>query len=177
MFKGEGASGDHHKAESTEARYWDGAARSSDEASVMEVERRGSVKPLECRSQLRRQEEDRCQAKPYDIDKWLVVEAYNRVKANAGAAGVDRQSLEDFDRDRRNNLYKLWNRMSSGSYMPPPVRAVSIPKKSGGERILGIPTVTDRIAQMVVKLQFEPEVEPHFLEDSYDLLHVTERPQ
>ncbi|MGS2742302.1 group II intron reverse transcriptase/maturase [Halomonas sp. LS-001] len=167
MFKGEGTSGDHHKAESTEARYWDGAARSSDEASVMEVERRGSVKPPERRSQLQRQEEGRCQAKPYDIDKWLVVEAYNRVKANAGSAGVDRQSLEDFDRDRRNNLYKLWNRMSSGSYMPPPVRAVSIPKKSGGERILGIPTVTDRIAQMVVKLQFEPEVEPHFLEDSY----------
>ena len=77
--------------------------------------------------------------------------------------GVNRK----IDRDRRNNLYKLWNRMSSGSYMPPPVRAVSIPKKSGGERTLGIPTVTDRIAQMVVKLQFEPEVEPHFLPDSY----------
>jgi len=167
MFKGEGASGDHHKAESTEARYWDGAARSSDETSVMEVERRGSIKLPECRLQLRKQEEGQHQAKPYDIDKWLIVEAYHRVKANAGAAGVDRQSLEDFDRDRNNNLYKLWNRMSSGSYMPPPVRAVSIPKKSGGERILGIPTVSDRIAQMVVKLQFEPQVEPHFLPDSY----------
>ena len=167
MFKGEGTSGDHHKAESTDARYWDGAARSSDEAPVMGVERRGSIKPPASRSQLQAQEEDRYQAKPFDIDKWLIVEAYKRVKKNAGAAGIDRQSLEDFDRDRKNNLYKIWNRMSSGSYMPPPVRAVSIPKKSGGERVLGIPTVSDRIAQMVVKLQFEPEIEPYFLPDSY----------
>lgn len=167
MFKGEDTSGDHHKIESTEARYWDGAARSSDEASVMEVERRGSIKQLESQSQLRKQEEDRDQAKPFDIDKWLFVEAYNRVKANAGSAGIDQQTLEDFDRDRKNNLYKLWNRMSSGSYMPPPVRAVTIAKKSGGKRVLGIATVSDRIAQMVVKLQFEPEVEPHFLSDSY----------
>lgn len=167
MFKGEGTSGDHHKAESTDARCWGGAARNSDEAPVMGVERRGSVKQPTCRSQLHPQEEDRHQAKPFEIDKWLIVEAYNRVKANAGAAGIDQQSLKDFDRDRKNNLYKLWNRMASGSYMPPPVRAVSIPKKAGGTRTLGIPTVADRIAQMVVKLQFEPCVEPHFLPDSY----------
>jgi RNA-directed DNA polymerase len=167
MFKGESASGDHHKAESADARYWDGAARSSDEAPVMGVERRGSIKQPVSRSQLQTQEEDRHQAKPFDIDKWLIVEAYKRVKKNAGAAGIDPQSLEDFDRDRRDNLYKIWNRMSSGSYMPPQVRAVPIPRKSGGERVLGIPTVSDRIAQMVVKLQFEPEVEPCFLPDSY----------
>jgi len=167
MFKGESTSGDHHKAESTNARYWDGAARSSDETPVMGVERRGSIKQPTCLSQLHKQEEGRRQAKPFEIDKWSIVEAYNRVKANAGAAGIDQQSLEDFDRDLKNNLYKLWNRMASGSYMPPPVRAVSIPKKSGGTRTLGIPTVADRIAQMAVKLQFEPNVEPHFLTDSY----------
>src|SRR6185369_4573661 len=96
-----------------------------------------------------------------------VMQAYKLVKANAGAAGVDQQSLEDFAKDLKDNLYKIWNRMSSGSYFPPPVKAVPIPKKTGGERILGVPTVSDRIAQMVVKLTFEPQVESHFLPDSY----------
>ena len=105
--------------------------------------------------------------KPFTISKQLVVEAYQRVKENAGAAGVDQQSLSDFDKDLKNNLYKIWNRMSSGTYFPPAVRAVPIPKKSGGERILGIPTVSDRIAQMVAKLTFEPLVEPCFHENSY----------
>lgn len=105
--------------------------------------------------------------KSYEIPKQLFVKAYKLVKANAGAAGVDRQTIEDFERNLKNNLYKLWNRMSSGSYFPPPVLAVPIPKKTGGVRILGIPTVADRIAQMVVKLEFEPKVEPYFLEDSY----------
>ena len=105
--------------------------------------------------------------KSYEIPKQLFVKAYKLVKANAGAAGVDRQTIEDFDRNLKNNLYKLWNRMSSGSYMPPAVLAVPIPKKSGGVRVLGIPTVADRIAQMVVKLELEPKVEPYFLEDSY----------
>ena len=86
------------------------------------------------------------------------MQAYKLVKANAGAAGVDQQSLEDFERNLKDNLYKLWNRMSSGCYFPPPVKAVPIPKKSGGERILGIPTVCDRICQMVAKLVFEPLV-------------------
>jgi len=83
----------------------------------------------------------------------------------AGSAGIDRRSLTDFEKNLKDNLYKIWNRLSSGSYFPPPVMAVLIPKKTGGTRTLGIPTVSDRIAQMVVKLSFEPEVEPHFLED------------
>jgi len=105
--------------------------------------------------------------KSFIISKWQVLKAYELVKANAGAAGVDQQSLSDFERNLKSNLYKLWNRLSSGSYFPPPVKAVAIPKKAGGERILGIPTVSDRIAQMVVKLEFESQVEPLFLPDSY----------
>ena len=105
--------------------------------------------------------------KPFKIDKMLVYEAYKAVKSNAGAAGVDGKTIEQFEADLRNNLYKLWNRMSSGSYFPPPVRAVSIPKKSGGQRILGVPTVADRVAQMVVKQLIEPDLEPIFLADSY----------
>ena len=90
-------------------------------------------------------------AKPFDIPKREVWEAYKRVKANQGAAGVDGQTIEDFEVDLANNLYKLWNRMSSGSYFPAPVRRVDIPKSDGKTRPLGIPTVADRIAQMVVK--------------------------
>ena len=105
--------------------------------------------------------------KQFNIPKQLFVQAFKLVKENAGAAGVDKQSLEDFEKNLKDNLYKLWNRMSSGCYFPPPVKAVAIPKKSGGERILGVPTVGDRICQMVVKLVFEPMVEPHFLSDSY----------
>lgn len=105
--------------------------------------------------------------KPFDISKQMVMKAYKLVKANAGGAGVDRESLEDFEKNLKDNLYKIWNRLSSGSYFPPPVKAVPIPKKTGGKRMLGVPTVGDRIAQTVVKLCFEPEVEPHFLKDSY----------
>ncbi len=105
--------------------------------------------------------------KPFSIDKKLVYEAYKAVKANAGAAGVDGQTIEQFEADLRGNLYKLWNRMSSGSYFPPPVRAVAIPKKSGGQRILGVPTVADRVAQMVVKLVIEPDLDAVFLANSY----------
>lgn len=112
-------------------------------------------------------EEPVSEAKPYDIPKHLVWQAYQRVKANRGAAGVDRESLAMFEQDLRNNLYKIWNRMSSGSYFPPPVRLVEIPKDSGGMRPLGIPTVADRVAQTVVKLVFEPVVEPVFHPDSY----------
>ena len=107
-------------------------------------------------------------AKSYDISKQVVWEAYKRVRANAGAAGVDGQSLSAFEKDLKGNLYKIWNRMSSGSYIPPPVRLVEIPKgNTGAKRPLGIPTVSDRIAQTVVKMYFEPQVEPHFHPDSY----------
>lgn len=105
--------------------------------------------------------------KPSIISKRAVLTAYQKVKANNGTYGIDEQSIHDFEQNLNNNLYKIWNRMSSGSYFPKPVRAVSIPKKNGGERILGIPTVEDRIAQMVVKLYFEPDVECIFYEDSY----------
>ena len=107
------------------------------------------------------------ETKPFGISKRAVWEAYRRVKENRGAAGVDHQSLEDFGQDLSNNLYKLWNRLASGSYIPPPVLMVEIPKAQGGMRTLGIPTVADRIAQMVVKQAFEPCVEPYFHQDSY----------
>lgn len=105
--------------------------------------------------------------KPYSIPKHLVVQAYRRVRANQGAAGVDGESLAAFEQDLPNQLYKIWNRMSSGSYFPPPVRLVEIEKKDGGTRPLGIPTVADRVAQTVVKLVLEPIVEPVFHPDSY----------
>ena len=105
--------------------------------------------------------------KPFTIDKGSVYEAYKAVKANAGSAGVDQQSLDAFEADLKGNLYKIWNRMSSGCYFPEPVKAVAIPKKNGGERILGVPTVTDRVAQTVVKQVIEPAIEATFLPDSY----------
>ena len=122
--------------------------------------------------------------KPFAISKWTVAEAYEQVKANRGAAGVDGQSIAEFEADLKDNLYKLWNRMSSGTYFPPAVKAVPIPKKSGGTRLLGIPTVTDRVAQATVRAYLEPEVEPMFHPDSYgyrpgksahDALAVTRR--
>ena len=106
-------------------------------------------------------------AKPFTIAKSIVLDAYRLVKANHGSAGVDAESLEEFEKNLKPNLYKIWNRLSSGSYFPPPVKAVEIPKKSGGIRILGVPTVADRVAQMVVKLILEPKIEPCFLDDSY----------
>lgn len=107
------------------------------------------------------------EAKPFTIAKSLVWEAYKRVKASRGAAGVDEQTLHHFEQCLGPNLYRIWNRLSSGSYFPPAVKGVGIPKKSGGERILGIPTVSDRIAQTVVKMVFEPLVEPIIHENSY----------
>jgi retron-type reverse transcriptase len=87
-------------------------------------------------------------AKPFSIAKLSVWKAFKRVRVNQGAAGVDGQSIEEFEKDLSNNLYKLWNRMSSGSYFPPPVRRVEIPKPDGRKRPLGIPTVTARVAQI-----------------------------
>ena len=105
--------------------------------------------------------------KPYEIPKQMVLEAYHLVRQNKGAAGIDGKSLDDFDLRKKDNLYKLWNRMSSGCYFPKPVRKVDIPKKSGGMRSLGIPTVEDRIAQMTARLALEPILEPVFHQDSY----------
>jgi RNA-directed DNA polymerase len=105
----------------------------------------------------------RTQDKPYDISKWVVVEAYERVKANKGAVGVDEESIAEFEANRDRNLYRIWNRLSSGSYFPPPVKAVEIPKAGGkGVRVLGVPTVADRVAQTVVRMYLEPQVEPIF---------------
>ena len=118
--------------------------------------------------QLRRSEEEpTSKAKPFGISKRIVWEAYQWVKANNGAAGVDGESIEEFERNLKGNLYKVWNRMSSGSYFPPPVRVVEIPKADGSKRALGIPTVGDRVAQTVTKMYLEPRVESFFHEDSY----------
>ena len=106
--------------------------------------------------------------KPFDISKREVWEAYEKVKANKGAPGVDGCSIDDFEKDLKNNLYRIWNRMSSGSYFPPPVLAVEIPKPhGGGTRVLGVPTVADRIAQTVAARRLEEKVEPIFHPDSY----------
>jgi RNA-directed DNA polymerase len=106
-------------------------------------------------------------AKSFEISKQLVWEAYQRVKANRGSAGIDGVSILEFEKNLKGNLYKIWNRLSSGSYLPPPVKLVEIPKAGGKTRPLGIPTVADRIAQMVVVLQAEPFIEPYFHVDSY----------
>lgn len=128
---------------------------------------KGSRHPASAAGQPRKREERAAPAKPFCISRWAVWEAYKRVKANKGASGVDSESIEGFEQDLKNNLYRIWNRMSSGTYFPPPVRGVGIPKKDGGERRLGIPTVSDRVAQAVVKAYLEPLVEPVFHPDSY----------
>ena len=128
---------------------------------------KGSRHPTSDGRQPRKREERAEQVKSFCISKDVVWKAYKRVKANKGASGVDSESIEGFEQDLKNNLYKIWNRMSSGTYFPPPVRAVGIPKKDGGERRLGIPTVSDRVAQTVVKAYLEPLVEPVFHPDSY----------
>lgn len=106
-------------------------------------------------------------SKSYDIPKNVVVEAWKQVKANKGSAGIDDESIRDFEADLRDNLYKIWNRMSSGSYFPPSVKSVEIPKKAGGTRRLGVPTVGDRVAQSVVKICLEARLEEIFHPDSY----------
>jgi len=132
----------------------------------MGMERRGCIDQLYDLVN-RRREEPLGKARPFSISKRVVFEAYKRVKANEGAAGVDGESIADFEKNLKNNLYKIWNRMSSGSYFPPAVRLVEIAKKGGGVRELGVPTVSDRIAQMVAKMYFEPNVDPIFHPDSY----------
>jgi RNA-directed DNA polymerase len=155
-----------HKCESTNAGGRGGVTRSSEEDPVMGLERRGNIVQLGKRTtgNGRIQME---QAKSFSITKRQVWEAYKRVKANKGAAGVDGQTIEKFEENLSGNLYKLWNRMTSGSYFPSPVLRVEIPKGDGRMRPLGIPTVSDRVAQMVAKDVLEPELEKHFHPDSY----------
>jgi RNA-directed DNA polymerase len=105
--------------------------------------------------------------KSFHISQQVVWDAFKRVKANRGSAGVDQQEIKDFEKNLEDNLYKVWNRMSSGTYFPKPVLRVEIPKPDGRMRPLGIPTITDRIAQMVVKIYLEPTLEQHFHLDSY----------
>jgi RNA-directed DNA polymerase len=114
-----------------------------------------------------KQEDHMSDVKPFEISKYAVLEAFKRVKANKGAEGIDKQSIAEFEENLKDNLYKIWNRMSSGTYFPPPVRTVEIPKADGKKRTLGIPTVGDRIAQTVVKMYLEPYVDPCFHPDSY----------
>jgi RNA-directed DNA polymerase len=133
----------------------------------MVLEQRGGIIQSDFMGQPQGGRNPDCQAKPFEITKRQVFEAYKRVKANRGAAGVDHQSLKKFDENLSGNLYKLWNRMASGSYHPPPVRRVEIPKGNGAVRVLGIPTVSDRIAQMVVKEAIEPDIDRKFHPDSY----------
>jgi len=133
----------------------------------MELERSGDVVRTESVRQPGNGEERTRAVKPFGIDKRVVWEAYRQVKANRGAAGIDGKSLEMFEASLKGNLYRLWNRMSSGCYFPPAIRRVEIPKKSGGVRTLGIATVEDRIAQTVAKLYIEPGLEKLFHPDSY----------
>ena len=155
-----------HKSESTEAENGGGTIRSSVEVFVMKMERR------DCRFQQSLQDnlhkKDRVnKAKPFVISKMIIMEAFKAVKANDGSEGVDDETIEEFEKNLKDNLYKIWNRMSSGTYFPPPVMTVEIPKGEGKMRKLGIPTVSDRVAQTVVKTYLEPSLDPIFHPDSF----------
>jgi hypothetical protein len=164
---GEVTSGMNHKGESTKAAPRDGTLRSSEEVGESRWSEGGVCSEATSVGPTRKGRSLKDEAKPFCISRWEVWEAYLKVKSNQGAAGLDEQSIEDFERNLKKNLYRIWNRMSSGSYFPPPVRTVKIPKADGGERPLGIPTVSDRIAQMVVKNRLEAVVDPLFLPASY----------
>jgi len=164
---GEVTSGLNHEDESTEATSRGGIPRSSDEVGESRRSEGGVCSDATSVGPTRKGRSLKDEAKPFSISRWEVWEAYLQVKSNQGAAGLDRQTIEEFGKDLKNNLYKIWNRLSSGSYFPPPVLTVKIPKAKGGERTLGIPTVSDRIAQMVVKNRLEAVVEPLFVSASY----------
>lgn len=132
----------------------------------MVLEQRGLAIQLEVLNNLVK-EEPMIPTKPFKIDKILIWQAYQEVKQKGGAAGIDEEMIGDFDENLKDNLYKIWNRMSSGSYFPPAVKGVAIPKKTGGTRLLGVPTVSDRIAQTVVKKVLDPILEPIFDKDSF----------
>jgi len=164
---GEAASGLNHEGESTEATSRGGIPRSSNEVRESGRSEGGMCSEATSVGPTRKGRSLKDEAKPFGISRWEVWDAYLKVKSNQGAAGLDGQSIEEFEKDLKNNLYKIWNRMSSGSYFPPAVLTVKIPKAKGGERTLGIPTVSDRIAQMVVKNRLEAVMEPLFVSTSY----------
>ena len=164
---GEATSGMNHEGESTEAASRGGTLRSSDEVGESRRSEGSVCSEATSVGSTCKGRSPKDEAKPFYISRWEVWEAWLQVKSNEGAAGLDGQSIEEFERGLKKNLYRIWNRMSSGSYFPPPVRTVKIPKASGGERTLGIPTVSDRIAQMVVKNRLEAVVEPLLLPASY----------
>jgi RNA-directed DNA polymerase len=151
----------------TEAQVSGGVAGGSEEGAVMGLERSSGVVPTASVGQPGDGEESARAVKPFGIAKRVVWEAYRHVKANRGAAGIDGESIEMFEANLKDNLYRVWNRMSSGSYMPPAIRLVEIPKKTGGVRVLGIATIEDRIAQTVAKIYIEPALEQLFHPDSY----------
>jgi hypothetical protein len=148
---GEATSGMNHEGESTDAASRDGAPRTSDEVCESGRSKGGACSGAKSVRPTRNGRSLKDKANPYCIRRIEVLETYFKVKSNKGAAGIDKETIEDFERNLKRNLYKVWNRMSSGSYFPPPMRTVMIPKAKGGERALGIPTVADRVAQMVVK--------------------------
>jgi len=164
---GKVTSGLNHEDESTDATPSDGVPRSSDEVRESERSEGGACSEAKSVGPTSNGRSPKDEAKPFCISRWEVWEAYLKVKSNKGAAGLDAQTIEGFEKDLKKNLYKIWNRMSSGSYFPPPVLTVKIPKAKGGERTLGIPTVSDRIAQMVVKNRLEAVVDPLFLPESF----------
>lgn len=162
--------GNTHEAYSIDVYKDDGCRCSSVERLVMSVERRTTDIQFQLFKQLKKlrmKDLFETKSKPIPITKDMVREAYRKVRSNKGSAGVDEISLKQFDENLSKNLYKIWNRMSSGSYFPMPVKEVIIPKSNGGERKLGIPSISDRIAQEVVKTYLEPRLEAEFLPQSY----------
>jgi group II intron reverse transcriptase/maturase len=167
--KGKAQAGQSPARQNTDAVYDGGLSRSSDETSVMGAERRAEVVQLELALPTlgNQRMNETTPTRGIPITKQMVWDAFKKVRSNKGSAGIDNQSLADYELKLKANLYKLWNRMSSGSYFPVAVKEVSIPKADGKERKLGIPTVSDRIAQEVIKSYLEPRLEEVFSEHSY----------
>jgi hypothetical protein len=152
----------------TDALYETGLSHSSEEAPVMGVERRAGVTQLRLPLTTPKGGRDRgAETKSIPITKRMIWESYKKVRKNKGAAGIDEETIEMYEQRLEDNLYMLWNRMSSGSYFPPPVLEVEIPKDDGRKRKLGIPTVNDRVAQQVLKSYLEQRFEAEFSPQSY----------
>src|SRR2546429_1525701 len=169
--RGRTASGGHRERQSTEAGHGGGTARSSGEGPVMGLERRGRADQGQPSANPPGEEpkaRPRPEVKPFEIDKRLIAGAWEKVRANKGAPGVDAVSIGLFEEQLKGNLYKLWNRMSSGSYFPGPVRGVEIPKDHGaGVRLLGVPNTADRVAQTAAGMLLGDKLERGFHRDSY----------